>query len=314
MRRRKLGRTGLEVSEISLGTVEIGMDYGIGAGGTAMRPSESDAARLLGRALDLGINFIDTARAYGDSEAIIGRTLQARRREFVLCSKVSSYYGRNLAPDILRDTVTASIHESLRLLKTDVIDIMMIHCGYEEVVVDGEVVLALRDARQKGQIRWIGASVYGPEAAAQALASDTYDCVQVAFSMLDRRLEAGFLREAGAREVGVVARSVLLKGALTERYRHLPDSMGTLRECVERLQSLAAHHEFSLPELAYRYVLSRDVPQTALVGASSVHEVECAVQFPTRGALSPDLVRAIREISIADERLLNPGNWPTAGE
>jgi aryl-alcohol dehydrogenase-like predicted oxidoreductase len=215
---------------------------------------------------------------------------------------------------VLHDTVTASIHESLLLLKTDVIDIMMIHCGQAEVVVPGEVVSAMRDARQKGHIRWIGASIYGPEAAAQALAADAYDCVQVAFSMLDRRLEASFLREAAARDVGVVARSVLLKGAFTERYRHLPDSMAPLRECVERLQSLAAQHNFSLPELAYRYVLSRDVPQTALVGASSVHEVECAVEFPTRGALSPDLVRAIREISIADDRLLNPGLWPTAGE
>jgi aryl-alcohol dehydrogenase-like predicted oxidoreductase len=131
--------------------------------------------------------------------------------------------------------------------------------------------------------------------------------------MLDRRLEADFLREAAARDVGVVARSVLLKGALTERYRHLPEPMAPLRECVERLQLLAAQHGLSLPELAYRYVLYRDVPQTALVGASSVDEVECAAQFPARGPLSPDLVRAIREISIADERLLNPGNWPTAG-
>jgi 1-deoxyxylulose-5-phosphate synthase len=313
MRRRRLGRTGLEVSEISLGTVEIGMDYGIGAGGTAARPSESEAARLLERALDLGINFIDTARLYGESEAIIGRTLAARRREFILCSKVPSYYGRNLTPDELGDKVTASIHESLRSLKTDVIDIMMIHSGHAEVVVPAEVLSAMRDARQKGQIRWIGASVYGPEAASQAVASGAYDCMQVAFSILDRRLEAAFLHNAAALGVGVVARSVLLKGALTERYRHLPDSMAPLRESVERLQSLAAHHGFSLPELAYRYVLSRDVPQTALVGASSVHEVECAVQFTAGGALSPDLVRAIREISISDERLLNPGNWPTVG-
>jgi aryl-alcohol dehydrogenase-like predicted oxidoreductase len=107
------------------------------------------------------------------------------------------------------------------------------------------VLSAVRDARQKGQIRWIGASVYGPEAAAGALASDAYDCVQVAFSMLDRRLEADFLREAAARDVGVVARSVLLKGALTERYRHLPEPMAPLRECVERLQLLAAQHGLS---------------------------------------------------------------------
>ena len=79
MNYRRLGRTGLQVSEIGLGTVELGLDYGVPVAGEHLRPPEEHAARLLNQALDLGVNFIDTARAYGASEEIIGRALKGRR-------------------------------------------------------------------------------------------------------------------------------------------------------------------------------------------------------------------------------------------
>lgn len=101
MNYRRLGRTNLQVSEISLGTVELGMDYGIPVQGEQRRPSEADAARTLNCALDLGVNLIDTARAYGNSEAIIGRALKSRRNEYILATKIASlswegYTGREL--------------------------------------------------------------------------------------------------------------------------------------------------------------------------------------------------------------------------
>ena len=96
MRYRQLGRTGFKVSEISLGTVEIGMPYGIAVNGVIPVPDETVANRLLHDALDRGINFIDTARAYGGSEAIIGRALRRRRKEYILASKVLSRHGQGL--------------------------------------------------------------------------------------------------------------------------------------------------------------------------------------------------------------------------
>src|SRR5438445_381549 len=106
MRRRRLGRTNFLVSEISLGTVEIGMDYGIPAAGEEARPGPTQAARLLHRALDLGINYIDTARAYGGAEAVIGSALRPRRSEFFLASKVLSYDKEGLTGARLRERVT----------------------------------------------------------------------------------------------------------------------------------------------------------------------------------------------------------------
>ena len=89
MNYRRLGRTGLQVSEIGLGTVELALDYGVPVAGEHLRPPEEQAARLLNRALDLGVTFIDTARSYGASEEIIGRALKGRRSEYVLASKLA---------------------------------------------------------------------------------------------------------------------------------------------------------------------------------------------------------------------------------
>src|SRR4051812_32978748 len=139
MRYRKLGRTGFKVSEVSLGTVEIGMPYGIAENGHVPVPDEHGASRLLHRALDLGVNYIDTARAYGESEAIIGRALRSRRQQFFLASKVISPHGQNLGTRETRDQTTASVRESLRLLQTDYIDLLMIHCRAGEIVPDQTV-------------------------------------------------------------------------------------------------------------------------------------------------------------------------------
>src|SRR5260221_3170689 len=102
MRTRRLGRTNFAVSEISLGTVEIGMDYGIRTAGDDACPDPVQATRLLNHALDLGINYIDTARVYGEAEAVIGSALKSRRGEFFLASKVLSYDRENLIGASLR--------------------------------------------------------------------------------------------------------------------------------------------------------------------------------------------------------------------
>ena len=115
LRRRRLGRTSLQVSEIALGTVELGLDYGIPSG-DHVRPNEAAAARLLHRALDLGINLIDTARAYGDSEAIIGQALHDRRDEIILASKVVCPPPGTLDDAQLRNEIAGSVATSLRFL------------------------------------------------------------------------------------------------------------------------------------------------------------------------------------------------------
>jgi 1-deoxyxylulose-5-phosphate synthase len=293
MRLRTLGRTGLAVSEIALGTVELGLDYGIGP--EARKPGESEAARILHRSLDLGINFIDTARAYGDAEAIVGRVLAGRRREFVLCTKAMP-----------GDDAVESVERSLRELQTDMLDIVMIHCRAGELEPPVDVAAGLERCREAGKLRFTGASVYG-EAAALAAIEAGFDCLQIAMNVLDRRMEARVLPEASRKNVGIVARSVLLKGVLSPRVVELPLELAPLKDAAMRLGAPLAE----LPELAYRYLLAQNPPHTLLVGAGRVEEMEAAVRFASLGPLPAAQCEALRrDVAMLEDRFLTPAYWP----
>lgn len=300
IRRMRWGRTNLEVSRLSLGTVELGLDYGIGGD---RRPSEQSACELLHFALDCGINLIDTARAYGDAERIIGRALKGRRSEYVLVSKAMP-----TPEDPLH--VKHQVEESLAQLQTDHVDVMMVHCRGEQAFADEATVDTLERLRQEGKIRFLGASVYGPEGMKAAVESGWCDCVQVGYSALDRRIEAHALPLAIEKDIGVIARSVLLKGALSERYVELPAALDALKRSIEQLAGIAGSVA-RLPELAYRYVWSQPAPQSALIGTARRNEIEDCIRYLERGPLSPDEMQAIQQVQVAEKRWLNPGNWPS---
>ena len=309
MNYRRLGRTNLQVSEISLGTVELGMDYGIPMQGAHRQPSEAGAARLLNRALDLGINLIDTAPAYGESEAIIGRALKSRRSEYILATKISSVSWEDYTGTELREQVEASIAESLRTLQTDIIDLLYIHNATPELIQRGEIVEIMQRAREAGYARFIGTTTYGEAAPLAVLEDDRFDCIQVAYNLLDRQFEERVLPLAKENDVGVVIRSVLLKGALAYRYAHLPEELRELRTAVEGIHSLCGAQDSSLPELAYRFVLAHPAVSTALVGTGRSHELQEIVSFSGRAPLSSERFDDIREIIVSPEQL-NPGTWP----
>jgi aryl-alcohol dehydrogenase-like predicted oxidoreductase len=300
MRRRTLGRTGLSVSELALGTVELGLDYGISTPGERLKPDRRKAAELLHRALDLGINLIDTARAYGDAEEIIGETLKDRRGEFVLVSKV----GAN--PSAVRNLVEAS----LQALRTDYIDVMMIHCGVD-ADPDPETAGELGRLRDTGALRFLGASVYGERAALAAIDARWCDCIEIAYSALDRRPEAGTLARAAEHSIGVLARSVLLKGALTRRIQTLPVAFRPLQNAVGSLCDTASTDIDHLPEVAYRYVLMGELPHSLLVGSAHLAELEACVSYVERGGLDANTATRIRNLPILNAMWLNPGQWPS---
>ncbi len=285
MTRRLLGRTGLMVSAISLGTVELGLDYGLGSNS---RPTPSEAERLIHYALDHGINHLDTARAYGDSEAIIGAALGPRRQQVILTTKVA----------VNPLTLTESLETSLRRLRTDYVDIVMLHAAPEDSLTAPAVIDPLLALQAKGYFHHLGASVYGPLAARTASDSGLFSCLQIAYSPLDRRLETRFTQ---TDNVGLIARSVLLKGALTHRYRDLPSTYSELQAAIATLDSLG----LPLPELAYRYVLNSPIA-TALAGTAQITELEQILSYAELGPLPFHLPHP----NLPDH-WLNPGLWPS---
>ncbi|MBI3959102.1 MAG: aldo/keto reductase [Chloroflexi bacterium] len=313
MRYRTLGRTGLSVSALALGTVELGLEYGIPLPGESGRPGDAEGVRIVHASLDGGVNFIDTARAYGESERVLGLALADRRDRVVLASKVATQRSDGCTPtgDELRRTMCASLDVSLRQLHTDWLDIWQIHNVDTALLEQAETVAEVfATARRAGKVRWTGGSFYGAALPLAALNYDIFDVMQVTYSVLDQRLADHFFAAAQARKVGVVVRSVLLKGALTERGEHLPDHLEPLRERSRRFRRTVAEAGIgcSPAQAAVAFALAQPAIHAVLVGVGSVQEVNHALQAATL-ELPPALVDQLRGLRLDDEGLLNPGTW-----
>ena len=315
MKLRRLGRTELCVSPIALGTVELGMDYGIPTPGEYGRPTLQEATRLVHTALDAGINLLDTARSYGASETRLGEILVGRRHKAIVATKVSVQVdGLTLRGDALRQTMMASLETSLRELRTDYVDLWQIHNVDHDLLEQAELVASIfDDARRAGKARWFGGSFYGADLPLAALRADLFDSLQVTFSVLDQRLADQVFASAQAQDVGILVRSVLLQGALTERADHLPQRLEPLRQRSRHFRRLVAEQAAGLTpaQAAIAFALAEPRISSVLVGMRS--EAELAENLKAlEQPLAPELVSAMRRLRLDDEELLNPGTWRQA--
>lgn len=313
MNYRMLGRTELCVSAIALGTVELGMDYGIQAPGHFGRPSENEAATLIDSALAAGVNLIDTARAYGESEAVLGRLLKRHRHMSVLATKASAHLSDGTVPTgaALQQHISAQLEQSLRMLQTDYVDIWQIHNVDDRVLAEQETLATTFAAmRQAGKIRWCGGSFYGAALPEQALQRNLFDVIQVTYSVLDQRITDRVLPLAHEHNVGVMVRSVLLKGALTERADHLPEHLAVLRSLSRDFRHLVEHYapQLTPAQAALAFALAHPQIHSALVGVRTAEELESNIAAAT-ATLVPELLRDLTGMRVDDETLLNPGTW-----
>lgn len=312
MEMHTLGRTGLHVSALALGTVELGLDYGIAAPGEYGRPDEAAAVRLVHAALDAGMNLVDTARAYGDSEAVLGRALLGRRAQVVLASKARTQdAGATLRGDALRRRMEEELAATLDALQTDYLDIWQIHNVDGALLDQAELVAGIfAEAQAAGKVRYTGGSFYGPDLPARALELDLFDVLQVTYSVLDQRIEEQVLPLARARNAGIIVRSVLLKGALTARADHLPDHLEPLRARSRRFRELVAAADLGLTpaQAALAFALAHPRIASVLVGVRTRQELDEDLQALVV-TLPADLVASLRALRLDDPHLLNPGTW-----
>lgn len=302
---RAIGKTGLRVSSLSLGTVSLGSDYGLAAPGARGRPPESAALAVLDAAAANGIRFFDTAPAYGEAERLLGLAF-ADRPEVVIATKVN--LPGPLSRDAAQRAVDSSLARSRTTLKRDQLDVVLIHNATLETFHSGHVPAALLAAKGKGRIRAVGASVYREDEALAAIEAGM-DLVQVAVSVLDQRMLRRVIPLAAQRGVAVVARSALLKGVLTARSRWLPDHLAPLRIAADKAREGLGATWDDLPEAAMRYALGAPGITSVLTGASSVEELEAALAALKRGPLPGDIMARAASLAIDDPKLLDPSTW-----
>ena len=313
---RRLGRTELQVSALALGTVELGLDYGIAAPGEFGRPSLAEAISLVHRALDAGINLIDTARAYGESEAVLGRALRDRRSAALLATKVRTQRDDGTTPvgAELRQHMQQSLDTSLRQLQTDYVDIWQIH-NVDAALLEQRDLLAevFATARRQGKLRAVGGSTYGADLPLAALGTGLFDMLQVTYSVFDQRLAEQVLPAAAAHDIGIVVRSILLKGALTARGDYLPDHLAELRERSRQFRALvaAAGLPYTAVQVAIAFGLAHPHIQAVLVGLRSTWELREALGATTT-QLPGELLAQLHALRLDDADLLNPATWGIA--
>ena len=241
MVRRGLGRSGLEVSPIGFGAFKIGRNTGTNNAQRYELPGAGEVARLLDGILDLGINYIDTAPAYGLSEERLGRALAGRRGEVVISTKVGETFkdGRSTY-DFSAAAVRGSVQRSLKRLGREVIDVLFVHSGGDDLAVSSgtDVVATLQDLRRKGVVRAIGLSARTVEGARAAL--HWADALMVEYHLEDTS-HAQVIGEAHAACVGVVVKKGLASGRL-DPAKSIRFVLSTPGVCSMLIGSLSLEH------------------------------------------------------------------------
>ncbi len=327
MQYRELGRTGWKVSSISFGAWAIGGTWG------AVQDNESLAA--LHRAVDLGVNFFDTADVYGDgrSERLISQLRKQRREEIYIATKAGRRLDPHVAAGYNRKNLTAFVERSLKNLNTDAIDLLQLHCPPTPVFYMPEVFDVLDDLVAAGKLRHYGVSVEKVEEALKAIEYPNVKTAQIIFNMFRHRPSELFFEQARKRNVGILARVPLASGMLTGKMK--PDSQfspddhrafnrdgeafdkGETFSGVEYNVALQAVDELkaicpegmSMVQFALRWILMFDAVTCAIPGAKRPSQAEENIAAAAMPPLSNAVMAAVRAIYDRYIRALVHHSW-----
>jgi aryl-alcohol dehydrogenase-like predicted oxidoreductase len=292
MKFRKLGNTGLIVSELALGTMQFGGKMNMGNLG------QDDTTRIVKLALDKGINFIDTADVYslGESETLLGNALEGIRNDIVLATKVRLPMGGNFNHSgATRVNIVREVEASLRRLQTDYIDLYQVH-GWDSITPLEETVRTLDDLVRQGKVRYIGLSNLMSWQAATAvtlqerLGLEKYVTAQMYYSLVGRDLENEFQSFAEYYNIGILVWSPLAGGFLAGKYsRENPAPAGTrfaeagqfvpfnkekAYRVIDVLKEVAARHNASASTVALAWLLRRPAISSVIIAARNSGHLE----------------------------------------
>lgn len=314
MNYRELGRTGWRVSTVSFGAWAIGSAWGAVDSGESLR--------TLHRAVDLGVNFFDTADVYGDghSERLLAQLKRERDEEIIVATKA----GRRLDPHITdgynAENLSQFIERSLKNLEVEALDLLQLHCPPTEVYYRPEVFAALDDLVKQGKIRYYGVSVEHVEEALKAIEFPNVQSVQIIFNIFRQRPADLLFNEAKRRQVGILARLPLSSGMLTGKLNSLsqfaPDDHRAFNrhgeafdrgetfsgvdyqvglQAVQELRALVPAG-MSLTQFALRWILMHEPVTCAIPGAKRPEQVEENMSASDLPTLSEDVMQQVKHL------------------
>jgi len=297
--RRPLGRTGLSVTVLGFGAMDLGGPP------AASEISDAEAGRVLNAVLDSGVNFIDTAVCYGSSEARIGLALAHRRDEFILATKCGCIPGEGMGVPHVNTAanVRAGVEHSLRTMRTDHIDIVQIHGSISRKEWEAEGAMdELLKLKDEGKLRFIGISGTLPNLAEQ-VDSELFDVFQIPYSALQREHEA-IIARASASGAGVIIRGGVARGAPTnwdKRYYMLTGDEMSGRWDTAGLDDLL--EGTSRIEFMVRFAIASPDLDTTIIGTKNLDHLRDNVAAALKGPLAADVVaEAKRRLDVTGSR------------
>jgi aryl-alcohol dehydrogenase-like predicted oxidoreductase len=314
MQYRKLGRTGWEVSASSFGAWAIGGTWG--------EVDDKESLTALHRAVDLGVNFIDTADVYGDgrSERLITQLKKERSEEIIVATKAGRRLDPHVADGYNRQNLTAFIDRSLKNLDTETIDLLQLHCPSPEVYYRPEVFGILDDQVQAGKIRYYGVSVEKVEEAIKAIEYPNVQSIQIIFNIFRQRPADLFFKLAQEKQVGILARvplsSGMLTGKMTRDTQFEADDHRTFNregesfdkgetfsgvdyalslQAVEELRPLVPEG-WTMAQFALRWILMFDAVTCVIPGAKRISQAEDNANAAELPPISDETMAKVAEI------------------
>tara|TARA_R110002049_G_scaffold28018_4_gene96646 strand:+ start:62202 stop:63158 length:957 start_codon:yes stop_codon:yes gene_type:complete len=315
MKKRFLGNTGIQVSEIAFGGVEIGMPYGIGIKGKADMLTRDESINLLHEAVDRGINFFDTARMYGVSEDIMGQAFKDRRHKVVIsskCVKIRDKSGALPSAKKIKETIERSLNESLNALQTDYLDVYMLHQADLEILDNDEVSQTFLEFKNKGMIRATGASTYSLEETKKTIEVGNWDVVQLPYNLMNQSQEIHFPL-AENNKIGIMVRSVLFKGILSNKGRCLHPQLKDVEQHLQLYKELCSKLDCDLAGLALKFALSSDQVSSVLVGIDRIAYLKSSIDVADGNYLGEELLKKARELEYPDVDFLDLVKWERMG-
>src|SRR6266404_3914561 len=276
----------MDVSVLGFGGSEIGYEHA----------SPETVAELLNSALDAGLNVIDTAECYYNSEELIGQAVSGRRKEFYLFTKCGHPHGFGERADWSKASILESVQRSLRRLKTDKIDIVQLHSCSESTLRKGEAIDALQTARKRGYVRYVGYSG-DSQAARFAVESGAFDTLQTSISIADQEAIDLTIPLAREKKMGVIAKRPIANVAWKENHKPIDSYHHTYWARLDKLRYDFIRHlplEESIAH-ALRFTLSVPGVHTAIVGTTKPERWQENAELLAGGLLSEAEFSAIRE-------------------
>ena len=261
------GNTGLQVTRLGYGAMEL------------TECPEDLANDLLNLVLDSGINFIDTSIDYGDSEKLIGKFISHRRSEFLLASKCGCPIGAEGDHIFTKENITNGINQSLKLLKTDYLDLVQLHNPINNVIEENDVIQTLLDIKKDGKVRFIGTSSFLPFLP-DHVAMGVFDTFQIPYSALNREHEK-LITSASKSGAGTIIRGGVSKGEFGRNREWENYSKSNLDDLLDEGESRTA--------FLLRFVLSHPHLNTTIVGTKNLEHFKENINTANKGKLSEDI-------------------------